>query len=164
MTIVAQIPLCKLLQSCFNICSWLILQLSLSYREVVGMGEGDILIARHFHGFSQEARKLWASNKTRIRKLNVCATRQCATGAKTDSPLRWWKHIRSCGTGLSGLPIFCDRCLFFITYIRIICQAPLGSGGSLAESSSSRVCSDPQAPNFQLPAVSDFFLYHKLLA
>ncbi len=86
MTIVAQTPLCKLLQSCFNICSWLVLQLSLSYREVVGWMNGSILIARHFHGFSQQARKLWASNKTRIRKLNVCATRQCATGAETDSP------------------------------------------------------------------------------
>ncbi len=86
MTIVVQIPLCKLLQSCFNICSWLVLQVSLNYREVVGMGEGDILIARHFHGFCQETRKLWASNKTRVKKLNVCATRQCMTGAKTDSP------------------------------------------------------------------------------
>ncbi len=85
MTIVAQIPLCKLLQSRFKICSWLVLQLSLRYREVVGWMNGDILIARHFHGFSQQA-WLWANNKTRIRKLNVCATKQCAIVAKIDSP------------------------------------------------------------------------------
>jgi len=84
--IIAQIPLCKLLQSCFKICSWLVLQLSLSHKEGIGMGEGDIFIARHFLSFSQEARKLLASNKTRIIKLNVCATKQCATGAKTDCP------------------------------------------------------------------------------
>jgi hypothetical protein len=48
---------------------------------------GDILLARHFHGFSQQARKLWASNKTRIRKLNVCAT-GCLCGG----------YIRTCGS------------------------------------------------------------------
>jgi hypothetical protein len=73
------IAFCKLVQSCFKICSWLVLQLSLTYREVVGMGEWDILITMHFHSFSQEARKLWANNKSRIRNFNVCATRQCAT-------------------------------------------------------------------------------------
>ncbi len=83
MIIVAQIQLCKLLQSCFKICSW---QLSLSHKESIGMGEGDILIARHFLSFSQEARKLLASNKTRIIKLNVSVTKQCAIGAKINCP------------------------------------------------------------------------------
>ncbi len=85
MTIVAQIPLCKLLQFCFNICSWLILQVSMSYKEVVGMGEGDNLIAMHFHSFNQETKKLWASNKTHMRRLNVCVMRQCTMGAKIDN-------------------------------------------------------------------------------
>jgi len=35
---------------------------------------------------SKQASRLWASNKTRLIKLKVCPTIQCATEAKTDSP------------------------------------------------------------------------------
>ncbi len=51
-TVVAQIPFHKLLQSLlqylFVACLWL----SLSCRDVVGIGEGHITITRHFHNFS----------------------------------------------------------------------------------------------------------------
>jgi hypothetical protein len=50
-TVVAQIPFCKLLQSLlehlFVACLWL----SLSCRDVVGIGEGDITMTRHYSQF-----------------------------------------------------------------------------------------------------------------